>query len=350
MVASYRSIEWRDGVLRMLDQRRLPHELVYKDFTDCSEVAAAIRDMVVRGAPAIGVAAAYGLALASQGSTSTDPGSVYSEVKAAADVLQAARPTAVNLFWAIDRVLASASAYAQESAAALCQSVLDEAHAIAAEDVETNMRIGMNALPLIPDKATIIHHCNTGSLATMGYGTALGIIRTAHEHGKQLEVLVGETRPRLQGGQLTSWELKHLGVPLRVIVDGASGHFMRTERVDLCVVGADRVAANGDIANKIGTYNLALAAWAHGVPFYVAAPTTTFDMSLPTGDRIAIEERPAREITHVGDYRILPDDVSVANPAFDITPAKYITAIITERGIACPPFEENLAALVKGDG
>lgn len=347
---AYRSIEWRDGAVRMLDQRRLPHETIYQDFTDYREVAAAIRDMVIRGAPAIGVAAAYGLALAANGSRSANSGEVCDELKVAADTLRAARPTAVNLFWAIDRVLTCVAAAGLETQDALRRAVLDEAHAIADEDVKTNIQIGLNALPLIPDKATIIHHCNTGSLATMDYGTALGIIRTAQEDGKQVDVLVCETRPRLQGGQLTAWELKQLGIPLRVIVDGASGYFMRTETVDLCVVGADRVAANGDTANKIGTYNLALAAWAHGVPFYVAAPTTTIDMSLPNGNLIAVEQRPAREITHVGDRQITPDDVSVANPAFDITPSKYITAIITERGIACPPYRKSLAALAQRTG
>jgi methylthioribose-1-phosphate isomerase len=205
----------------------------------------------------------------------------------------------------------------------------------------------LNALVLVPDEATIIHHCNTGSLATVDYGTALGIIRTAHEHGKKVKVLVDETRPRLQGARLTAWELKHLGIPHRVIIDGASGHFMRTEGVDLCVVGCDRVAANGDTANKIGTYNLALVAYAHDVPFYVAAPTTTIDLSTPTGDDIVIEERSAREVTHIGDTQITPDGVEAANPAFDVTPARYITAIITERGIVYPPYEETLRRMME---
>lgn len=346
----YCSIEWRDGAVRILDQRRLPHESVYRDFSDYRDVAVAIRDMVIRGAPAIGVAAAYGLALASYGTKSASVGDVYAELKAAAESLRNARPTAVNLSWAIDRVLARVEACGLDTPSAMQRAVLDEAHAIAVEDVQTNRKIGQNALPLIPDKATIIHHCNTGSLATVDYGTALGVIRTAHEHGKKVDVLVGETRPRLQGGQLTAWELKQLGIPLRVIVDGASAHFLRTERVDLCIVGADRVAANGDTANKIGTYNLALAALAHGVPFYVAAPTATVDLSMPTGNGIAIEQRPPREITHVGDYQVTPDDVSVANPAFDITPASCVTAIITERGIAYPPYEKSLASLVQGKG
>lgn len=334
----------------MLDQRHLPHELVYLQFTDYREVAAAIRDMVIRGAPAIGAAAAYGMALAAYSSESLGICRVPTKLMAAADELRAARPTAVNLFWAIDRVLACVENLESDTTSELCLAVLDEAHAIAAEDLQTNLRIGINALGLIPDSATIIHHCNTGSLATVGYGTALGIIRTAHEHGKQVRVLVDETRPRLQGGRLTAWELKQLGIPFRVIVDGASGHFMRTERIDLCVVGADRVAANGDTANKIGTYNLALAAFAHRVPFYVAAPTSTVDMSTQTGNLIDIEQRSPREITHVGDCHVTPDEADVANPAFDVTPSKYITAIITEHGIACPPFEESLVSLVEGKG
>jgi len=212
--------------------------------------------------------------------------------------------------------------------------------------VRTNKQIGLNAMPLVPDGAKIIHHCNTGSLATVDYGTALGIIRTAHEQGKQVHAYLDETRPRLQGARLSAWELKQLGVPHTVIVDGASGHLMRTTGIDLGVVGCDRVAANGDTANKIGTYNLALVAYAHNVPFYVAAPTSTIDMSIPSGDEIDIEERPPGEVTHVGDTKITPDGIDVANPAFDITPACFITAIITEVGIAYPPYKDSLAELM----
>jgi methylthioribose-1-phosphate isomerase len=227
---------------------------------------------------------------------------------------------------------------------------LSEAKSIAAEDVALNKQIGRNALPLIPDEAKIIHHCNTGSLATVDYGTALGIIRMAHESGKKVLALLDETRPRLQGAKLSAWELKQQGVPFMVIADGASGHYMRTQKIDLCVVGADRIAANGDTANKIGTYNLAVVAQANNVPFYVAAPTTTIDMATPSGDAIEIEERPAEEMTTVGSYQLTPDDVPVGNPAFDVTPARYITAIITERGVVYPPFEENLAKLMEKRG
>lgn len=345
---SFRSIEWQEGgVLRLLDQRVLPQQTAYIDYVDAEGVAVAIRDMVVRGAPAIGATAAYGLALVTSHSKASDIAAARAELDAAAKVLAAARPTAVNLFGAINRVMARASDPSLESVAALHQAVLAEAHAIADEDVQINKAIGMNALPLLPDTCTAIHHCNTGSLATVDYGTALGIIRTAHEHGKMIQVLVDETRPRLQGARLTAWELQQQGIPHRVIADGASGHFMRTEGVDFCVVGCDRVAANGDTANKIGTYNLAVVAHENGVPFYVAAPTTTIDMATAAGDLIEIEERPAQEVTHVGECQITPDGIAVGNPAFDVTPAKYITAIITERGVVYPPYEENLRKIMQ---
>jgi methylthioribose-1-phosphate isomerase len=345
-MSTYRSIEWRDGMVRMLDQRVLPQQTIYLDYTDYQQVAAAIREMVIRGAPAIGAAAAYGLALTAHHSQAEDVGSLRAELETAAKVLREARPTAVNLFWAIDRVLAGAAESDLMTVEAIRQTTLAEAEAIAAEDVQTNKQIGLNALPLVPNRANIIHHCNTGSLATVDYGTALGIIRTAHEHGRQVHAYLDETRPRLQGARLSAWELKQLGVPHTVIVDGASGHLMRTVGLDLCVVGCDRVAANGDTANKIGTYNLALVAQAHNVPFYVAAPTSTIDMSVASGDEIEIEERPPEEVTQVGDTQITPDGVEVANPAFDVTPARYITAIITEVGIAYPPFEDSLAELM----
>lgn len=346
-MSAYRSLEWREGVIRLLDQRRLPRETKYLDYTDYREVATAIREMVIRGAPAIGAAAAYGLALAAAHSAATDVKLLRAELAQAADVLRAARPTAVNLFWAIDRVMTRVADPDLKTAGDIRAATLAEADAIAEEDVWVNKQIGLNALPLVPSPATIIHHCNTGGLATVDYGTALGIIRTAHEHGKRVNVLVDETRPRLQGARLTAWELQQLGIPHKVIVDSASGHFMRTQGVDLCVVGCDRVAANGDTANKIGTYNLALAAHAHGVPFYVAAPTSTIDLSIPNGDAIPIEERTPREVDHVGRERITPKGVNVANPAFDVTPAKYITAIITEYGVAYPPYEKSLAEIME---
>jgi methylthioribose-1-phosphate isomerase len=346
-MSAYRSLEWRDGMIRMLDQRQLPLRTEYIEYTDYREVAGAIKDMVVRGAPAIGAAAAYGLALVAMQSTASDVNALRDKLASAAGVLRSARPTAVNLSWALNRMLARIADPSLQSVEAVRQVALREAQAIANEDVQTNKQIGLNALPLVPDHAKIIHHCNTGALACVDYGTALGVIRTAHEHGKQVQVFVDETRPRFQGARLTAWELKQLGIPHAVIVDSASGHIMRREGVDLCVVGCDRVAANGDTANKIGTYNLALVAQAHSVPFYVMAPTSTIDLSVPDGDAIEIEERGADEVTHVGEEQVTPDDVQVKNPAFDVTPAKYITAIITEVGIAYPPYEESLRDMVE---
>jgi len=349
-MSEFKSIEWLDnGVLRLLDQRLLPQETVYNEYSNGRSVAQAIREMVIRGAPAIGAAAAYGLALTAYHSRAETAVTLRQELGEMAEILRRARPTAVNLFWAIDRVMRRAADPALTTVTDLQTAVLAEAQAIAAEDVALNKQIGRNALPLIPDEAKIIHHCNTGSLATVDYGTALGIIRMAHESGKKVLALLDETRPRLQGAKLSAWELKQQGVPFMVIADGASGHFMRTQKIDLCVVGADRIAANGDTANKIGTYNLAVVAQANNVPFYVAAPTTTIDMATPSGDDIEIEERPAEEMTTIGTYRLTPDDVLVGNPAFDVTPARYITAIITERGVVYPPFAENLATLMGQD-
>jgi methylthioribose-1-phosphate isomerase len=346
---SFRAIEWLDsGVLRLLDQRVLPAKTIYLDFTDYREVAQAIRDMVVRGAPAIGVTAAYGMALAAQASQADDLPTLREELSQADAVLRASRPTAVNLFWALNRIQQCVHDGSITDVGTLKQHILDEAQTIAADDAEICRRMSYNGAALVPEKATIIHHCNTGSLATMDYGTALGVIRAAHEQGKGVHVLVDETRPRLQGARLTSWELKEQGIAHQVIVDGASGHFMRRVGVDLCVVGADRIAANGDTANKIGTYNLAVVAHANNVSFYVVAPISTVDLSTPTGDLIEIEERTPREITHVEGVQITPNDIAVGNPAFDVTPAQYITAIVTERGIVYPPFEENLRRIIQG--
>ena len=348
-MASYFTMKWLDpGTLRMIDQRRIPFETVYLDYQDYGEVATAIREMVVRGAPAIGAAAAYGLALAAVHSPATEIAALRQDLQLAAEVLQSARPTAANLGWALRRMQQRLESPSLSSAAELRSAALTEAHAIAEEDVATNKQIGLNGLALVPQQARIFHHCNTGALATVDYGTALGVIRTAHEHGKQVHVYVDETRPRLQGARLTAWELQQLGIPHTVVVDGASGHIMRTVGVDLCLVGCDRVAANGDTANKIGTYNLALAAYAHGVPFYIVGPTSTVDLSIPDGNQIPIEERPAEEVTQIAGVAITPAGVQVANPAFDVTLAQYITGIITEKGVAYPPFEENLRRLVLG--
>jgi len=342
MTGTYHTIAWVDGELELIDQRKLPLQTVYNRYTTPKDTADAIRTMVVRGAPAIGVTAAYGMVLAAAQTRSEGIVAARENLSAAAPVLRAARPTAVNLFWAVDRVLKTADDTNLSSGEALYQRVLAEANAMFNEDVETNRQMGLNALEVVPAEATFIHHCNTGALATVDYGTALGVIRIAHEHGRKVQVLVDETRPRLQGGRLTAWELKQLGIPFRVIADSASGYYMRTEKVDLCVVGADRIAANGDVANKIGTYNLAIAARYHNVPFYCVAPLSTFDLSLEKGDLIPIEQRDAREVTHVRECQITPDDVAAGNPAFDITPAELLTGIITEKGILYPPFKESI--------
>ncbi len=343
----YKSIEWvaKTQVVRMLDQRLLPGEVKYVEYTEAATVAGAITDMVIRGAPAIGAAAAYGLAVELCHNESDDPATLSAAYRAADDVLRRSRPTAVNLFWALDRMQDIVDKKAGGTAREFRALVLSAAHEIARQDVEVNRQIGLNALELVPENARAIHHCNTGGLATVAYGTALGVIRTAHEQGRNISVLVDETRPRLQGARLTCWELQQLAIPHKLIVDGASGFYMKRGEVDFCVVGCDRIAANGDTANKIGTYNLALVAHAHHVPFYVCGPTSTVDLSTPDGEDIDIEQRTASEVTCVGKERIAPEGIDVGNPAFDVTPAEYITAIITERGIVRQPYKENLRRL-----
>lgn len=344
MFDSVRTVYWEAGQVCMIDQRIIPERFEIARFDSYTAVADAIRVMVVRGAPAIGAAAAYGMALAAHNSPATTPDSLLSDLHTAAEVLRRSRPTAVNLFWAIDRMLGHA-AQANPTPDGLRAALLAEAIRIADEDVEINQRMGAHGAALVPDGATVIHHCNTGSLATVQWGTALGVVRSAHVMGKRIHVLVDETRPRLQGARLTSWELKNLGIPHTIIADGASGHYMRRKGVDLCLVGADRIAANGDTANKIGTYNLALVARAHGVPFYVVAPWSTIDLSLAHGDLIEIEERNPDEVTQFAGVRVAPEGVAAGNPAFDVTPNHYITAIVTEYGVVYPPFVVNLERL-----
>ncbi len=343
---TFYTIRWVEpGVVSMIDQRKLPHETVYKEYSDPTAVADAIKDMVIRGAPAIGAAAAFGLTLVPWHDKSGDLELVIEQTKQAAEILRASRPTAVNLFWAISRMLKIIEEGSFSSVSELKELLLQEAQTIADDDVRINLAICRHAQPLVPQDAKIFHHCNTGSLAAVDYGTALGIIRVAHEGGKNVFAYVDETRPRLQGARLTAWELLQYGVPFKVVADSASGHYMRTEKIDLCVVGTDRVVANGDVANKIGTYNLAVVAHENNIPFYVALPKSTIDLKTPSGDQIQIEERPPEEVTHVGKCQITPDNTPVGNPAFDVTPAKYITAFITEDGIVYPPYEENLAKL-----
>lgn len=345
-MSTFQTIAWVDKKLRLIDQRVLPFETKYNDYTKAKDVADAIGSMVTRGAPAIGISAAYGLALTALNTKAADIESLKAEIEADAEILRQSRPTAMNLFWAIDRVMKQLRDSATDTISAIQEVILSEAHAIYNEDIETNKTISYNGMPLVPHGAKILHHCNTGSLGGADYGTAMGVIRVAHEQGKQVHAYLDETRPRLQGGRLSAWEMKQRGIPHTVIVDGASGHLMRTVGIDLCVVGCDRMAANGDTANKIGTYNLALAAYAHNVPFYVCLPTSTIDMKLANGDLIPIEQRDPQEITHVGECQITPENTSVANFSFDVTPAKYITAIVTELGIVEPPFDINLAKLL----
>ncbi len=344
-----RTVYWKDGRVWMINQPKLPLKYEVIAFDTYQEVADAIRTMVVRGAPAIGAAAGFGMAIAAQKSETPTVEGLRKDLIAAGEVLAKSRPTAVNLFWAIKR-MNTLALMDFDSVDAMKAAMLAEAQKIADEDVEINKRMGAYGAELVPENATIIHHCNTGSLATVNWGTALGVIRSAHYAGKGINVLVDETRPRLQGARLTSWELKQENIPHKVIADSASGHYMRTQGVDLCVVGADRIAANGDAANKIGTYNLAVVARENGVPFYVAAPISTIDMDTPTGDSIEIEERGPVEVTHVRESQITPDDVEVGNPAFDVTPAKYITAIITEFGVIRPPFDHNIRKLMAEHG
>ncbi|MCJ7736580.1 MAG: S-methyl-5-thioribose-1-phosphate isomerase [Anaerolineae bacterium] len=342
-----RSVEWIDGKVRLIDQRLLPAEFQLVDYADYRDVAQAIRDMVVRGAPAIGATAAFGMVLAAyEGSTQN---TVQDTLNTAAGVLLASRPTAVNLSWAVARLLRCAET-ASEAGYDIPTTLLEEAEKLADEDVASNKALGNHGAALIRDGDTILHHCNTGALATVDYGTALGVIRTAHEQGKHIHVLVDETRPRLQGARLTAWELKQYGIPFTLIADNAAGHFMRTGQVDIVMVGADRVAANGDVANKIGTYKLAVVAQANGIPFYPCVPTSTIDLALPTGDDIPIEERSESEVLDLlfQGQPIAPEGTRAANPAFDVSPSRYVTGIVTENGIAYPPFDLNLRKLVGG--
>ena len=334
------------NLMRMIDQRLLPFETVVPDYDNYEAVADAIRDMVVRGAPAIGAAAAFGMVLAAQQSRATDRVGLLRDVEAAARYLEAARPTAVNLAWAVRRQLRVATNEELETADDVRAALLAEAQRLADEDVALNRRMGYYGAELIADGDTILHHCNTGALATVDWGTALGVIFAAHEQGKRIHVLVDETRPRLQGARLTAWELKERGIPFDLIADNAAGHFMRRGDVKLVLVGSDRTAANGDVANKIGTYQLGVLAKENGVPFYPVVPTSTIDLDLPTGDLIPIEERGMDEVLRVIDTAIAPAGITARNPAFDVTPHRYVTGIVTEAGIVYPPFEKNLHAAV----
>lgn len=339
-----RTIEMSQGVVKMIDQRKLPRQFEIVECRDYRAVAQAIKDMTIRGAPAIGAAAAFGLALAALESQAQTRDDLLRDLDIAEKILRATRPTAVNLMWALDRVMNKARA-ANLDGDGLRDWVVQEAQRIADEDVAINTAMARNGAALINDGDTILHHCNTGPLATVDVGTALGCIIEAHRQGKRVHVLVDETRPRLQGARLTAWELMQYGVPMTLIADNAAGYYMRAGKVQKCFVGSDRVAANGDVANKIGTYKVAVVAHENQIPFYAVMPTSTIDMTLPNGDLIPIEERDAREVTHIEGVPIAPDGVRVGNPAFDVTPNKYITALVTERGVVYPPFNVNLARL-----
>jgi len=342
------TLRWVDGKIVLIDQTVLPEQVVWVTCRDFREVAEAIAKMKVRGAPAIGVAAAMGVALGALGSAAADYEEFMKELAEVIRVLGSTRPTAVNLFWALERMEAVARGCQGLPLEEVKQRLVAEAQRIWAEDIELNRRLGWFGQELIPDGACVLTHCNAGALACAGYGTALGVIRAARERGKKIKVLADETRPFLQGARLTAWELVQEGIPVTVIVDGAAGYFMHRGMVDVVVVGADRIAACGDVANKVGTYSLAVLAKEHGVPFYVAAPTSTVDLRIGSGEEIVIEERAAEEMTHFAGKRVVAEGAGVANPAFDVTPAKYVTAIITEKGVARPPYEASLRELVEG--
>ena len=339
------TIAWQEDTIVMVDQRKLPAAEIYVTCQSVSDVAKAIKTMVIRGAPAIGVCAAMGLALGATRSKATGTKQFTTEFQRHCDLLASTRPTAVNLFWAIERMKRafSGGALAGESVEQLKTRLRAEADRIHDDDVASCRAIGANGAPLVPQDATILTHCNAGALATAGYGTALGVIRGAVAAGRNVRVLADETRPFLQGARLTAWELLKDGIDTTVITDNMAGSIMRKGDIQLVVVGADRIAANGDTANKIGTYPVAVLAREHGIPFYVAAPWSTIDLSTKDGDAIPIEERNAREVTHVGGTQLAPDGAHIRNPSFDVTPAKFITAIITERGVYRPPFVESLA-------
>ena len=343
-----KTVEWTKEGVRMLDQRLLPSQETYLTLRSYDEVAEAIKKMVIRGAPAIGVAAAMGIALGASQSVGTSVADVEDDLEYICDVMGKTRPTAVNLFWAIARMRAAFQrAKSQTSDVEQVKKLLvQEALAILEEDIAANRAIGKHGGPLIPDGATVLTHCNAGALATAGdYGTALGVIRGARDAGKKIAVIADETRPFLQGLRLTAWELAKDNIPVTVITDNMAGHVMKSGKVTAVVVGADRIAANGDTANKIGTYMVAVLAREHNIPFYVAAPLTTLDLTLKSGDEIPIEERDEKEVTHIREYQLAPDGVGVHNPAFDVTPNNLITAIITDKGVARAPYTESLKRL-----
>jgi methylthioribose-1-phosphate isomerase len=344
------TLEWTDQGVRFIDQTKLPSEETYVNCTTHQEVADVIRNMVVRGAPAIGVSAAMGVALGIKNSNAETAGELKRELDEICAVISKTRPTAVNLFWGIRRMQQKFELLRVRPVSQIKQALIDEAKRMHAEDIAINQAMGMHGAALMPATGGVLTHCNAGALATCGYGTALGVIRAAVERGKKIHVYADETRPFLQGSRLTAWELVKDGIPTTVISDNMSGAMMRQGKIGAVVVGADRIAANGDVANKIGTYTVAVLAKEHGIPFYVAAPISTVDLDTPDGSKIPIEQRNPAEVTHIAGKLITPEGVQIENPAFDVTPASYVTAIVTERGIARVPYGESLAKLVKQEG
>ncbi len=344
----FRTIDWSGGSVVMLDQTRLPAEVIYRRYERAEEVAEAIRSMVIRGAPAIGVAAAMGIALGMKEAGGSSMVDLERRMENLSKVFAATRPTAVNLFWAINRMRRTFESTRGLTPAGAVAALEKEALLIRDEDLEINRRMGRHGEPLIPESARVLTHCNAGALATAGYGTALGVIRAAVEKGKKVRVLADETRPFLQGARLTAWELAQDGIEVTLITDNAAGHFMSRGEVDLAIVGADRIATNGDVANKIGTYSVAVLARESSIPFYVAAPLSTIDLSLASGVEIPIEERDPEEVKRAGTTRVAPEEVTARHPAFDVTPARFVTAIITEAGVAKAPYEKSLKALFEG--
>jgi len=339
------TLEWTDQGVRFIDQTKLPTEEIYVTCKTHEQVADVIRTMVVRGAPAIGVAAAMGIALGVKNSKAETVGDLKRDLDQICDIIGKTRPTAVNLFWAIRRMQEKFERLRIRPVAQIKQELVEEAKRMHAEDIAANQAMGRHGAALMPSEGGVLTHCNAGALATAGYGTALGVIRAAVEQGKKIHVYADETRPFLQGSRLTAWELMKDGIPTTVISDNMAGAMMKQGKIGAIVVGADRIAANGDVANKIGTYTVAVLAKEHGIPFYVAAPLSTVDMACPSGEQIPIEQRNVNEITHIAGKQMTPNGVSVENPAFDVTPAKYVTAIITERGIARAPYGEALQGL-----
>jgi len=343
-----KTLEWTDAGVRFIDQTKLPTEETYVTCTTYEEVADAIRTMIVRGAPAIGVTAAMGIALGVRDSKATDHAELNRDFDRICEVLSSTRPTAVNLFWAIRRMRDKFDRVKTQPLVNIRQTLISEAQQMLVEDIATNQAMGKHGAVLLPASGGVLTHCNAGALCACGYGTALGVIRAAIDSGKKLHVFADETRPFLQGSRLTAWELMKDGIPTTVISDNMAGAIMRQGKIAAVIVGADRIAANGDVANKIGTYTVAVLAKEHGIPFYVAAPLSTIDLNTPDGTQIPIEQRPSREVTHMAGKQVTPDGVLVENPAFDVTPHQYVSAIITERGILREPYVESLRAAMRG--